>query len=601
MWSTTLYAPLTDQTKSPDAASLLGERITVENSKETHYVVDASIDLRRVTRSDAPKQDADVMLLKIRNAHRYSAGVECWSTLPKLILKCGAGASPEMAFKECLPWLKAQAEKVAARAPALGKNVARQHQMAAADPAALLKALALTADEPPTYVAIRRRKLRSAVPSDNGALYEQSDLSAGGRLWRGLTCESTSPSTVRDAIAPVRETFSVGMALSAPQFAMMVLRTNTSVDEQKAAGGVEHQIKLGRAESENNWTLKDRLLDAWYESTDVFNQRVWRAAHDQVSQMAADDNQRLADDRKLLAAPVTAVPLANSQAASRAIGDAAAAAKAADLAVKIDAGGAYGLLALFPPSVVAKAIGGAASSGDARQLQQLLAGARGAHLNKPCGLAVGPRRTPLMCAAANGHSSCVQLLLRHAAEVSATAEGGRTALHLAAMGDTSQHATCASLLLRYGADATQPDIKGHSAIDLSPANSPVASLLAPLNHHGYKSGSRWWTAGSAPYTLLLPEWLKARDAEAEAATTEDGLMPFGPPRVVSSLQKNATHNKIGLADLPGGPLRYDFSPPPGPPPMNWVSDLLAMPQRDDATDKGAWWSMQHPMDVAALS
>ena len=294
---------------------------------------------------DAPKDKKCASLQRRRRVLVHAAQVN-----PKVRRR----APPEMAFKECLPWLKAQAEKVAARAPALGKNVARQHQMAAADPAALLKALALTADEPPTYVAIRRRKLRSAVPSDNGALYEQSDLSAGGRLWRGLTCESTSPSTVRDAIAPVRETFSVGMALSAPQFAMMVLRTNTSVEEQKAAGGVEHQIKLGRAESENNWTLKDRLLDAWYESTDVFNQRVWRAAHDQVSQMAADDNERLADDRKLLAAPVTAVPLANSQAASRAIGDAAAAAKAADLAVKIDAGGAYGLLALFPPSVVAK-------------------------------------------------------------------------------------------------------------------------------------------------------------------------------------------------------------------------------------------------------
>ena len=34
MWSTTLYAPLTDQTKSPDAASLLGERITVEGIME---------------------------------------------------------------------------------------------------------------------------------------------------------------------------------------------------------------------------------------------------------------------------------------------------------------------------------------------------------------------------------------------------------------------------------------------------------------------------------------------------------------------------------------------------------------------------------------
>ena len=48
----------------------------------------------------------------------------------------------------------------------------------------------------------------------------------------------------------------------------------------------------------------------------------------------------------------------------------------------------------------------------------------------------------LLCAAAAGHPACVQLLLRHACESLATAEGGRTALHLAALGGTHAHAQC---------------------------------------------------------------------------------------------------------------------------------------------------------------
>ena len=77
----------------------------------------------------------------------------------------------------------------------------------------------------------------------------------------------------------------------------------------------------------------------------------------------------------------------------------------------------------------------------------------------------------------------MQLLLRNGAEPCATAEGGRTALHLAAIGGSDGHAACARLLLRYGADTLQPDLRGNLPIDLAraAAERECAVLLAPLS------------------------------------------------------------------------------------------------------------------------
>ena len=116
------------------------------------------------------------------------------------------------------------------------------------------------------------------------------------------------------------------------------------------------------------------------------------------------------------------------------------------------------MLAQFPPEVVRRAIGEAASSGDVLLLEELLNASRSAYTNMGCGVTAGTRRTPLHCAAAHGHADCVQLLLRNGrAEMSATCEGGRTAMHLAAMGGSTRHAACIRLLLRYGVGWDQPD------------------------------------------------------------------------------------------------------------------------------------------------
>ena len=44
-------------------------------------------------------------------------------------------AGADVAGAECLPWRRMQAEKIAARSPALGKNSARSHAAPAAPPA----------------------------------------------------------------------------------------------------------------------------------------------------------------------------------------------------------------------------------------------------------------------------------------------------------------------------------------------------------------------------------------------------------------------------------------------------------------------------------
>jgi len=836
MWSCTLVAPLVDSTPSPDAADLLGVRTVVEHIEETHYAVDAGVDLRRIVRIDGTTRDA-FMTLRVRSAHHYSAGsVECWTMRPTIKLKSGATADADVAWAECLPWLRMQAEKIAARSPALGKNIARSHAAPAADPSHLLGILARM-DTPPPHVVIRRRKLRSSVPSETGALYEQSDLEVGGRLWRAITAEATNPLVVQKSASPLREAFRGGFHLSFPQFVQMILRTWKPADppEQRTretGGGGANQrealselelnrigsaltaqlraemaarlsqksgrsdhsparMKAPRPVADGRWdsvagsaatgsggyadamrgsseggraavpsgsgTLQARLIDAWYASADVFSQRCWRAeqehqpswqpvaprkaavrveaggseskrpvtvrqAHDQpapepalarvappaiapfspaaalasLSEDSGDTSVESEEEdgssysssstkssssqptdppeanpapppvsradtadsqlKPAVAIVPPGVPLAQTLAASeatyRSAGMAAAAAKAAEDAAldageaaaiafrslasspaaeearaALEAGAGYGLLALFPSHVVRRAIGEAASSGDTLQLQQLLTGSRGAHLNAACEMPKGTRRTPLHCAAAEGHEECVELLLRHSAEVLASAEGGRTALHLAALGGSPAHAACAKLLVRYGGDATQPDLKGMSAIELAPPRSACAMLLGPLAAimaHDMIGGGmtirtpRYWVHGTAlmdgtkPPTV--PEMLAARNAARDATTASRPATKFtsGAPQwdyrrapVAAGLTisakpfSGATSVRRGVADLPGGAMRYNLTPPEPPPPKPWVMDLS--PNADmDGSAIGAWWCMQHPLDHASV-
>ena len=68
--------------------------------------------------------------------------------------------------------------------------------------------------------------------------------------------------------------------------------------------------------------------------------------------------------------------------------------------------------------------------------------------------------TPLHRACANGHASCVDVLLASGAAIGARKDNGRTPLHLAAiMGERA----CVGALLEHGADTTLRDGSGMTA------------------------------------------------------------------------------------------------------------------------------------------
>ena len=106
-----------------------------------------------------------------------------------------------------------------------------------------------------------------------------------------------------------------------------------------------------------------------------------------------------------------------------------------------------GMLGPLPSRVVRAALGEAAEAGDSDRLHALLVGTKGEYLNSPCDRE-GSRWTALHWAASAGHTRCVKLLLRYGANASTTADGGQTALHVAAAGGSADHAATARMLLR---------------------------------------------------------------------------------------------------------------------------------------------------------
>ena len=242
MWSWRVYTPLVDTCAIPDLAHLLGDKVDVEALDETHFALDAAVDLRRV-HSDG----SDVLMLRTRAAQHYSAMVECWVSHPKLRLRCGPGASDAVALTEARPWLLRLAQ-----GDSLPDGAAER-----------LRALAQ--GELPPAVRMSRRKLRSCLPSASGVLVEQSDLSAAGRLWRSVCFESTSPAKVRDAVTPVREHFvAAGLVQSAPLFLRMLLRTASEAEEARDDAPEPVVAPVGPMAAVPPGSLAERLLDAWY-------------------------------------------------------------------------------------------------------------------------------------------------------------------------------------------------------------------------------------------------------------------------------------------------------------------------------------------------
>ena len=115
----------------------------------------------------------------------------------------------------------------------------------------------------------------------------------------------------------------------------------------------------------------------------------------------------------------------------------------------------------------------------------------GLEIDCRCGPPSAPLLSPLHLAAREGHAESVELLLRHHADVTALADGGRTPLHTAAAGGTAEHAACARLLLRYGCDPLRTDLTGITASDLAEVArverqvDDCARLLQPYSRQRY--------------------------------------------------------------------------------------------------------------------
>ena len=83
---------------------------------------------------------------------------------------------------------------------------------------------------------------------------------------------------------------------------------------------------------------------------------------------------------------------------------------------------------------------------------------------------------PLMAAAANGHSACVDMILGSGARVDTTTSRGNTALHLAAI---NNHPDVVKLLLASGADRTMRTNDGRTALHFAreQGHAAVITLL----------------------------------------------------------------------------------------------------------------------------
>ena len=82
--------------------------------------------------------------------------------------------------------------------------------------------------------------------------------------------------------------------------------------------------------------------------------------------------------------------------------------------------------------------------------------------------------TALICAAINGHSTCVDILVKHGAELNIQCKfNGNNALVYAARNNNKD---CVKLLLQYNADVKVKNKKGKTAHDLT-SSQEIKALL----------------------------------------------------------------------------------------------------------------------------
>jgi ankyrin repeat protein len=99
-----------------------------------------------------------------------------------------------------------------------------------------------------------------------------------------------------------------------------------------------------------------------------------------------------------------------------------------------------------------------------------------------------------MCAALEGDTARVKVLLNHGANVNATDLEGRTALMFAAI---NLHLDIVEMLLERGADVNARANDGATALMLAASCGDAAIVQALLNRGADKSGTFTWTGKTA--------------------------------------------------------------------------------------------------------
>ena len=189
---------------------------------QEHFVIHTSVDLRRVWREDG----SSTLVLRVLVGRRWSANLEGWSRKPLLRLAPSELREPDKLCAETRAWLL---------------RYAIDCQPEAAEK---LRGLA-EGTLHPTIVRVVRRQLRSAMPRDRdvpmgGVILEQSDVYAGGRVWRTVSVEGSSVELCHRTVTSLRDSFPPdSLEQSAPLFARTVAATEAAgVVEELEGGGV---------------------------------------------------------------------------------------------------------------------------------------------------------------------------------------------------------------------------------------------------------------------------------------------------------------------------------------------------------------------------
>ncbi len=168
-----------------DVAPYMGTGIEVANLTEIHFLVHPAVELLAVRRAGSVTKEPTIFTLRVCAERSVRTNVDCWVMQPKLRVPLPEGAQGEAVDAALLQlpvvraWLRRHAERCT-------------HSDTASP---VLDTLA-SGELQPRTMRMSRRQLRAATPNVAGVILEQSDLMAGGRMWRCVSAHGTSADAV---------------------------------------------------------------------------------------------------------------------------------------------------------------------------------------------------------------------------------------------------------------------------------------------------------------------------------------------------------------------------------------------------------------------